>query len=143
LREPDVGVALDPEWAMDSGQVPGRVFGHTTGAELNGVAVFLSRIVQRHRLPEKIMVYHQLAPRIVRRESGLKPQRGVAMVKSVDGIGTRAAKTDTYRVVGKTTPPFVRPGFKLFFDEDREHGKLMTPAQVLALRPRPDYVLYE
>jgi len=28
LREPDVGVALDPEWAMSPGQVPGRAYGH-------------------------------------------------------------------------------------------------------------------
>ncbi len=143
LREPDVGVALDPEWAMDPGQVPGRVFGHTTGKELNSVSVYLSRLVQRNRLPEKIMVYHQLAPGIVRKESGLKKQTGVAVVKSVDGIGSRAQKTDTYRTVNKTTPSFVHPGFKLFYDEDRVHGKLMTPAQVLALKPRPDYVLYE
>jgi hypothetical protein len=143
LRQPDVGVALDPEWAMDSGQVPGRVFGHTTGQELDSVAAYLSRLVARYRLPEKIMVYHQLAPGIVRQEARLKAHRGVAIVKSVDGIGTRAAKTHTYRQVNKTTPSFVHPGFKLFFDEDGTHGKLMTPAQVLALKPRPEYVLYE
>jgi hypothetical protein len=49
----------------------------------------------------------------------------------------------TYRAVSKTTPRFVQPGFKLFFDEDKALGRLMTPAQVLALRPRPAYVLYE
>ncbi|HET9649907.1 MAG TPA: hypothetical protein VFP34_16965 [Microlunatus sp.] len=143
LREPDVGVALDPEWAMDAHQVPGRVFGHTTGRELDTVAAYLSGIVAQNRLPEKIMVYHQLAPRIVRAESDLKPHPGVALVKSVDGIGSRAAKMATYRAVSKTTPRFVQPGFKLFFDEDKALGRLMTPAQVLALRPRPAYVLYE
>ena len=143
LREPDVGVALDPEWAMDPGQVPGRMFGHTTGKELNSVAAYLSGVVERNQLPEKIMVYHQLASGIVRKESGLKAHHGVAVVKSVDGIGSRAAKVNTYRMVIKTTPSFVRPGFKLFFDEDRDHGSLMTPAQVLALKPRPVYVLYE
>jgi hypothetical protein len=143
LEQPDVGVALDPEWAMGPGQVPGRVFGHTTGAELNTVSAYLSGIVAEHQLPEKIMVYHQLAPRIVRQESGLKPHKGVVVVKSVDGIGTMAAKTATYRAVNKTTPSFVHPGFKLFYTEDTAHGRLMTPAQVLALKPRPEYVLYE
>jgi hypothetical protein len=37
----------------------------------------------------------------------------------------------------------VHAGFKLFFDEDTRHGPLMTPKQVLALRPKPEYVLYE
>ena len=31
LHEPDVGVALDPEWAMKAKQVPGKFYGQTTG----------------------------------------------------------------------------------------------------------------
>ncbi len=31
LREPDVGVALDPEWAVEPGQVPGRRTGRRPG----------------------------------------------------------------------------------------------------------------
>jgi hypothetical protein len=143
LAKPDVGVALDPEWAMGPGEVPGRVFGHTTGKELDGVARYLSQIVREHDLPEKVMVYHQLAVRIVRQESQLRDHPGVAVVKSVDGIGSRAAKTNTYRVVIRPTPKFVAPGFKLFFTEDREFGPLMTPRQVLGLRPRPAYVMFE
>jgi hypothetical protein len=143
LEQPDVGLALDPEWAMDAHQVPGGQFGHTTGAELNGVAAYLSDIVARKNLPEKVLVYHQLAPSIVRHESGLKAHRGVALVKSVDGIGVRAAKINTYRRVNKTTPKYVHPGFKLFYSEDRKSGRLMTPQQVLAIRPRPEYILYE
>jgi hypothetical protein len=38
LKQPDVGLALDPEWAMDRGQRPGGVYAHTTGAELDEVA---------------------------------------------------------------------------------------------------------
>jgi hypothetical protein len=37
----------------------------------------------------------------------------------------------------------VHAGFKLFYDEDTRSGPLMDPAQVLALVPQPDYVLYE
>jgi hypothetical protein len=123
--------------------VPGRVFGRTTGAELNGVARYLAQVVEEEDLPEKVLVYHQLAPSIVRRESGLKAHRGVALVKSVDGIGVAAAKESTYDAVNRTTPDHVHPGFKLFYTEDAKAGRLMTPEQVLALRPRPEYVLYE
>lgn len=143
LREPDVGLALDPEWAMGKGQVPGRVFGRTTGGTLDDVAEYLAAIVAKHDLPEKVLVYHQLAARIVTKESQLKDRRGVAMVKSVDGIGSPAQKRNTYRVVGKTTPDHVHAGFKLFFTEDKRGGRLMKPAEVLALRPRPEYVLFE
>jgi hypothetical protein len=144
LKLPDVGVALDPEWAMDAGQVPGRAYGHTTGAELNQTAKYLARLVQRHDLPEKVMVYHQVAASVVRQESGLEDHDGVVLIKSVDGLGPPESKINTYRVVNKTTPKFVHAGFKLFFTEDRRGGgRLMSPKEVLALRPRPEYVMYE
>lgn len=144
LKLPDVGVALDPEWAMDAGQVPGRAYGHTTGAELNQTARYLAGLVQKHDLPEKVMVYHQVAASVIRNESGLKDHDGVVLIKSVDGLGPPASKINTYRVVNKTTPKFVHAGFKLFFTEDRRGGgRLMSPKEVLALRPRPEYVMYE
>ena len=144
LKEPDVGVALDPEWAMDPGQRPGGAYGHTTGAELNQTARYLSGLVQRHNLPEKVMVYHQVAKSVVRAESGLKPHPGVVQIKSVDGLGPPGPKKNTYRVVNKTTPKHVHAGFKLFFTEDTEGGgRLMTPREVLALKPQPEYIMYE
>jgi hypothetical protein len=143
LVEPDVGIALDPEWAIGKHQVPGHVFGRTTATELNAVAAYLSAFTVAHGLPEKAMVVHQLAPRIIHRVQDIKRHPGVEMVLSVDGIGARKAKVATWRRLVKPLPPAVHPGFKLFFEEDRAHGKLMTPAQVMALTPTPDYVLYE
>jgi hypothetical protein len=144
LKEPDVGVALDPEWAMDAGQRPGGAYGQTTGAELDEVSRYLASLVKQHDLPEKVMVYHQVARSVVRKEFGLKDHEGVAVVKSVDGLGPPGPKINTYRVVNTTRPKFVHAGFKLFFTEDRaDGGRLMTPEEVLALRPRPEYVMYE
>jgi hypothetical protein len=65
------------------------------------------------------------------------------LVKSVDGIGARGAKAATYRQLTTTPPKGVHLGFKLFHQEDTRHGALMTPGQVLALRPRPELVIYE
>lgn len=143
LREPDVGVALDPEWAMGPGQVPGRAYGHTTGAEIDAVSAHLADIVRKGGLPQKALVYHQVAPQVVTGLGGLQERPEVAVVRSVDGIGNRAEKTTTWKRINKVKSPAVHPGFKLFFDEDRKAGPLMTPAQVLALTPEPDYVLYE
>ena len=144
LKEPDIGLALDPEWAMDPGQRPGGAYGYTTGAELDEVARYLATLVTRYDLPEKVMVYHQIADSVVRKESGLKDRPGVVVIKSVDGLGPPDPKINTYRVVNKTTPKFVHAGFKLFFTEDSaDGGRLMTPREVLALKPRPEYVMYE
>lgn len=144
LREPDVGLALDPEWAVDDGEVPGRTYGNTTGAELNGVASYLSELVAANNLPEKPLIFHQVAPSIVRDLEALRPHPGVAPVKSVDGIGGKQLKEATWRVLTRDLPPHIASGFKLFYEEDVERGgRLMTPDEVLKLRPQPGYVLYE
>jgi hypothetical protein len=143
LREPDVGVALDPEWAVGPRQVPGRVYGNTTGKELDGVAAYLAGLARRHDLPQKAMVVHQLAPRIITDFADVGRHPEVAVIQSVDGIGARADKEATWRRLVATLPPTVHPGFKLFFEEDAESGPLMTPRQVLGLLPQPEYVLYE
>jgi hypothetical protein len=143
LSEPDVGLALDPEWAVDPGEVPGDVFGSTTGAELDSVSAYLDGLVTAHHLPQKVLVYHQLHAQIVTGEEVLVERPGVVLVKSVDGIGAAADKIATYQRVVATLPPFVHAGFKLFYDEDTRSGPLMDPAQVLSLVPQPEYVLYE
>ncbi|GAA2182341.1 hypothetical protein GCM10009785_21150 [Brooklawnia cerclae] len=144
LSQPDVGVALDPEWAMEPGQVPMQSFGSTTGQELDAVASYLAELVERDRLPEKVMLYHVLHPQIVGDESALRPHPGVVLIKSVDGIGSPADKVGTYDRVKQAVPPYVRMGFKLFYEEDvQTSGVLMTPEQVMGLDPRPDYVMYE
>jgi hypothetical protein len=143
LRLPDVGLALDPEWAVGAGQVPGRVFGSTTGEELDDVAAYVADLIARERLPQKVMVVHELAPNIIRDEKALGRHPGVVVIKSVDGIGTPEAKRATWRRLVDDMPGVLQPGFKLFYVEDADPGPLMTPAQVLALKPRPVYVLYE
>jgi hypothetical protein len=144
LVDPHVGLALDPEWAVGPGQVPGRVFGRTSGAELNSVGEWVAELVRRHNLPEKVVLFHQLHRNIVKNEKRLRPQPGVVWIKSVDGIGSPAAKRSTYNLVTKTMPKFVHGGFKLFYLEDVATGRrLMTPKEVLALKPQPEYILFE
>jgi hypothetical protein len=144
LREPDVGVALDPEWAMLPRQVPGQFYGQATAESINGVIAYLSTLVAENNLPEKALVYHEVNDYVVKGELAIKPQPGIAVIKSVDGLGPKGAKLNTYHFLMRTTAPGVHAGFKLFFDEDRQHGAfLMSPGEVMALAPRPEYVMYE
>ncbi|WP_275557893.1 hypothetical protein [Streptomyces sp. 5-6(2022)] len=143
LVHPDVGIALDPEWEMGPGEVPGDTYGHTSGQELTDVARYLSGIVDEHDLPQKPLVFHQVAVSVVRDQSGLRPQPGVVLIKSADGIGSPGMKRDTWRQLVRNQPEGLRTGFKLFYEEDTEGSRLMTPEEVLALRPRPDYVMFE
>jgi hypothetical protein len=144
LRQPDVGVALDPEWAMKGKQKPGAIFGQTTGAVINEVAEYMANIVKAGDLPEKALVFHQVNGHVVKDESVLVAHPGVVLIKSVDGLGPKGSKIKTYNFLVKTMPASVHAGFKLFFDEDKTNGgKLMSPEDVLALTPEPEYVMYE
>ncbi|TJZ44207.1 hypothetical protein FCH28_31130 [Streptomyces piniterrae] len=143
LVHPDVGLALDPEWEMGPHEVPGRTFGRTSGHELTRVARYLSALVDAHALPQKALVFHQVATSVVRDESALRPQPGVALIKSVDGIGSPALKRRTWRHLVSGMPDGVHAGFKLFYEEDAKGSRLMSPDEVLRLSPEPDYVMYE
>lgn len=143
LVKPDIGVALDPEWDMGAGEVPGRKFGHTNGAEITKVAAYLSSLVKAHDLPQKPLVFHQVAVSVVPDAGKLRGAPGVALIKSADGIGSPALKRATWHQLVKKLPDDVHTGFKLFFTEDAEGSRLMTPKEVLVLKPEPEYVMYE
>lgn len=144
LLKPHIGLALDPEWAIKPGQIPGKVFGTTTGAKVDEVAAYLSGLVKENDLPEKALIVHVLRRSIFTEESGLKQHPGVLVIKSVDGIGVPADKVKAYDAVMKGTPSNIKGGFKIFYQEDTAGGgPLMKPDEVLALSPRPDYVMYE
>lgn len=144
LIQPDVGVALDPEWAMKPGEIPMQSFGSTSGEELDRVSAYLAGLVRERNLPEKVMLYHILHPEIITNEWALQQRPGVVAIKSVDGIGSPADKIATYERVKAEVPPFVFMGFKLFFEEDANaSGVVMSPEEVLGLNPVPSYVMYE
>lgn len=147
LNEPDVGLALDPEWALDPKDkktIPGKEYGNMTGGQLNEIAEYLSGIVAEHDLPEKLLVFHQVNNWVLKKEEDITPHKGVVLVKSVDGLGPMGSKIKTYNWLVKTMPQGVHAGFKLFFDEDTQIGHhLMSPKEVLGLTPVPEYVMYE
>ena len=144
LHEPDVGVALDPEWAVKAKQKPGVFYwtGHGRANRRGGRLPLVNR--QRGEPPEKVLVYHQLNRYVVKDDSALAAPQGVVLVKSVDGLGPMHAKIVTYDDLVKTLSPAVHAGFKLFLDEDKRIGNhVMTPSQVMALTPQPEYVMVE
>lgn len=143
LTEPDVGVAIDPEWDITDQQLPGQSYGHTSGEEIAEIAAYLDGIVEENQLPQKALIFHQVAPGVVSGEEAIGEYDGVEVIKSVDGIGAPGSKIETYNLLMENLGPNVHPGFKLFFEEDAALGPLMTPEEVLALQPKPDYVLYE
>jgi hypothetical protein len=138
LKEPDVGLALDPEWRMGPGQIPGQVIGRVSAREVNATSAWLDQLVTRYKLPQKLLLIHQFTDDMVP-EPELKERKGLAYVLNVDGFGTQALKIAKYNSFAAQAKQF-RRGFKLFYSEDTD---TMSPAEVMGLQPRPDVVVYE
>ena len=138
LKEPDVGLALDPEWKTPGAQ-PGSVIGSVSSQEVNAVSEWLSRIVRRRNLPEKLFVIHQFTNDMIRNKNRVKKRPGLAVTMNVDGFGNPANKISKYNAFTREAKRF-HDGFKLFYREDID---LMKPRSVLGMNPPPDLVVYE
>ncbi len=138
LAQPDVGLALDPEWHMGPTQVPGRVIGSSTAASINAVSAYLAELTARRRLPQKLFVVHQFVSRMLPDRARIVARRGLATTFHIDGFGSRAAKLAKYAAL-HANPPFAN-GLKLFYDEDIDR---LQPAEAVALRPSPDLISYQ
>jgi hypothetical protein len=138
LRDPYVGLALDPEWRMARGGVPGRRIGTVGAGEVNRVSAMLSRFVARHRLPEKLFLLHQFRRDMVVNPGRIVHRPGLALVQHVDGFGTRQQKLATYHHVAR--PRQFTMGFKLFYDEDVHR---MGAAAVRRVRPPVRFVSFQ
>jgi hypothetical protein len=138
LRDPWVGLALDPEWRMGPHQVPGRTIGSVSAAEVNRVSAWLDGLTAREGLPEKVFMLHQFRPEMIRHVERVRDRDHLALVQHVDGFGTPGEKLATFHRVVR--PRQFALGFKLFYDEDVHR---MRPAQVLAIRPRVSFVSFQ
>jgi hypothetical protein len=139
LDEPDVSLALDPEWSMDPGELPGQSIGSTDAGTINAVGRYLSRIVRERDLPQKLLVIHRFTTDMIENERRLRRYPGVALTVNVDGFGDRPNKISKYREFTRGKHDR-HHGFKLFYREDLN---LMPPRLVMRLRPRPELVVYE
>lgn len=137
LLQPDVGLAIDPEWSMGATGVPGRGIGSVTAAEINEVSAYLASLVERAGLPEKALIVHRFTAAMVTDPENVVDRDGIAMVFHADGFGTRHLKLEDY--FGLLPDRFAR-GLKLFIDED---VRIFQPSEVVGLEPPPDVITYQ
>jgi hypothetical protein len=139
LLDPSVSVALDPEWKMGPGDLPGRVIGSSSAASVASVITYVSGLVRAAHLPDKLLMVHQFRLAMLPDRIRIRPRPGVEVVFHADGFGTQSEKLATWRALAFPGRPF-GTGFKLFLRQDTA---MMTPEQVMALHPRPDVITYE
>lgn len=143
LSQPHVHLALDPEWSMPPGAVPGKRIGSMTADEINFAIDFLADLVERHDLPPKVLVVHRFTQDMVRNAERIRLDPRVQVVMNMDGWGPPSQKVVSYRdVVAPEAEQFT--GFKLFFHNDRRGGsRMLTPNEILDLDPAPIYIQYQ
>ncbi len=139
LRRPYVHLALDPEFAMKRGGIPGRRIGTLDATDLNHAIGVLAGLVTEHKLPPKVLVVHRFTRPMLTNHDRIRLDPAVQVVIDMDGFGSRPHKETAYRryIVPE---PVQYTGFKLFYKNDRP---MMTPEEVLGVHPVPVYIQYQ
>lgn len=143
LKQPDVHLGIDPEFAMKDGIVPGRKIGTLSATEINDAIDILANLVREHKLPPKILVVHRFTQGMVTDYQNIKTIPEVQVVMHMDGFGGKALKRSTYQMA-IYREPVQFTGFKLFYKNDTKGNlKMYTPQELLQFTPKPVYIQYQ
>ena len=141
LKEPHVGLGIDPEWRLYPGQVHLQQIGTVDASEINETLEYLAALTDKHRLPQKMVVLHQFTHSMITNRAALDTSHPeLALTLHADGHGMPELKDSTYQELIRDLDPAIKPSWKNFYDEDTP---TLTPAQTYALTPKPYVVTYQ
>lgn len=144
LAMPQVHLAIDPEFDMQGDTPPGRVIGTTDAATINWAIDYLSELVRTHDLPPKILLLHRFTEGMITDTHLIRPTPEVQVIVQMDGWGSPQRKKNTYyHVVAPEPVQFT--GLKIFYKNDLKEDppRLLTPQEVLDLKPAPIFIQYQ
>ncbi|HVG14622.1 MAG TPA: hypothetical protein VM935_06665 [Chitinophagaceae bacterium] len=147
LSLPNVHLGIDPEFAMNGkgGKRPGSVIGTMDAAEINWVGSYLADLVRKNNIPPKMFMIHRFTKGMVTNYSAIKLHPEIQIIMDMDGWGPPDLKKGTYRY-WFNEQPVQFTGFKLFYVNDTEMSRqkeMMSPAEILNLKPAPIYIQYQ
>jgi len=144
LKLPNVHLGIDPEFSMKDGSLPGRRIGTYDAADINYCSDYLAKLVKQYNLPPKVFTVHRFTKKMVTNYQNIKLRPEVQIVMHMDGWGEPELKKGTYRHF-IYSEPVQFTGFKLFYKNDlkKAPNKLMTPEELLKLKPAPVYIQYQ
>jgi hypothetical protein len=141
LELPNVGLALDPEWQLQPGQLPLQQIGSVSIAEVNSVASWLASLTATYHLPQKLLELHEFRLSMIQDIQQLDTDHDdLAIVINMDGQGSPGAKLQTWQAVVAGAPKGVFFGWKDFYVEDRP---MLGPAQTMDHDPTPVVISYQ
>jgi hypothetical protein len=141
LRLPNVGLALDPEWKLQPGQLPLQQIGTVSITEVNSVVTWLAQLTAQYQLPQKLLVLHEFKLGEIQDMQGLDVSNDdLAIVVDMDGQGTPASKLQTWAAVTANAPPGALFGWKDFYVKDQP---MLSPAETMTDAPQAVLISYE
>ena len=139
LQRPYVHLAIDPEFHVAPGEVPGEHYGNVSAADVAHAGKVLGDLVRQYNLPDKVLVVHQFRDDMLPDKEKIKPMPNVDLVVMMDGWGGVEAKVGNYNYfVGEQLIQY--GGIKLFYRQD---DPVMTERQVIDLAPTPLVICYQ
>jgi hypothetical protein len=144
LKMPHVHLGIDPEFSMKTGKRPGTVIGTMDATDVNFVSNYLASLVKANNLPPKILVVHRFTQGMITNYKNIKTHPEVQLVMDMDGWGEPSLKHDSYKAY-IWREPVQFTGFKLFYKNDirKANSHMLTPEEVMALKPKPIYIQYQ
>jgi hypothetical protein len=141
LAQPNVGLALDPEWRLTPTELPLQQIGTVSIAEINSVSSWLAQLTKSTKLPQKLFLLHQFRPEMIPDRSKLDTSHtDLAYAVQMDGQGTQPEKQSSWKAITASPPPNVHFGWKNFYKQDKPP---LTPQATMQLKPEPWYVSYQ
>jgi hypothetical protein len=163
LKLPFVQVAIDPEWMFPRHNgIPGTNLSNVRASDLNPLIEAVAAMPEEYHVPRKIMIIHQYRGDgdgkknpFAAGQSEIADKRNIVndprvdLVIHIDSVGgwdgDIALKESQYKkwVASDMTKygNFKYGGFKIFYKLEARH-KLMTPAQVMSMKPAPMVITY-
>ena len=144
LKMPHVHLAIDPEFSMKDGSRPGTKIGSYEADDINYCSEYLAKLVRENNLSPKILIVHRFTQRMVKNYRNIVLHPEVQLVMNMDGWGPPVLKNDSYRqYIYKEPVQFT--GFKLFYKNDlkRPPHRMLTPPELIKLKPQPIYIQYQ
>ncbi|MDN3677799.1 hypothetical protein QWY90_10805 [Flavobacterium paronense] len=143
LKLATVHLAIDPEFAMKDGEIPGTKIGTLSSEAINEAITILAQLVKENHLPPKILVIHRFTQPMVTDYQKIKTCPEVQIVMNMDGFGNKVLKRSSYHMaIYKEPVQFT--GFKLFYKNDTRGKQILyTPKELLQFTPKPIYIQYQ
>ena len=138
LKRPEVHLGIDPEFSMKDGSRPGKKIGSYDAADINYATKFLAELVDKYKLPPKVLVVHRFTRKGVTNSPSIRLDPKVQIVMDMDGFGAPWLKRDSYYSYIKKEPVQFA-GWKQFTKAKNDNPGTSRES-ILKLWPVPLYI---